>query len=378
VYSSFEVESFRCFERLRLHGVGRVNLIAGRNNVGKTALLEALYLHATRGEPYALLRIIRERAGVEPRTELAEDHLFWEPLFWRLDTSRQIRANAQEVTRKQPLPAAELPLPVQVDSTWDSQLEVREVTDPQEVEEQSAEIRRAGSSMARRRLESLRAGGLLKLVYRAGTAPTRESYLTGQRDVIPWSPERSAENAPVSLVPASLGGPAADAGRFRTIAIEKRTTELVDALRVIEPRLADLQVLPLGRGYALYGDIGLPRLVSLSDMGEGMNRLASLTLALSTAARGVVLVDEIENGLHHTVHHDVWRVIGESARRLDVQVFATTHSLECIQAAHRAFSEGDEYDLRVHRLQRVRDEVHDFVYDQHTLEAALETDLEVR
>jgi hypothetical protein len=169
-----------------------------------------------------------------------------------------------------------------------------------------------------------------------------------------------------------------DSKRFREMALAKRTRELVEVLQAIEPRLRDIEALPAPSGMRLYGDIGLPRLVLLGDMGGGINRLTSLALALWNSQSGTVLIDEVENGLHHAVLRSVWRIIGEAARRFDVQVFATTHSMECIAAAHEAFTAACAEDFRVHRLQRLRDRVHHFIYDEEGLRAALETGLEVR
>jgi len=115
-------------------------------------------------------------------------------------------------------------------------------------------------------------------------------------------------------------------------------------------------------------------------MGEGMTRLFSLVVGIGNAPDGVVLVDEVENGLHHSVLPKVWRAIAEAARQFEVQVFATTHSLECIEAAHRAFDEdlGFECDFRLHRLERVNGDIVAKTYDRDALRAALEMGLEVR
>jgi len=113
-------------------------------------------------------------------------------------------------------------------------------------------------------------------------------------------------------------------------------------------------------------------------MGGGMERLASLVLVIGTIPNGVVLVDEVESGLHYSILPKVWRAIGEVARQFNTQVFATTHSLECIVAAHRAFSESERYDFRLHRLDRDKESISAVTYDQETLEAAIETGLEVR
>ena len=128
----------------------------------------------------------------------------------------------------------------------------------------------------------------------------------------------------------------------------------------------------------IYGDIGVGRRVPMSQMGEGMVRLLSLVLEITKASGGVVLIDEIENGLHHSVMTKIWRAVGEAARRSNTQIFATTHSWECIRAAHEAFLQNGTYDLRLHRLERINGDIKAVTYDQKTLDTSVEMNLEVR
>jgi AAA15 family ATPase/GTPase len=86
-------------------------------------------------------------------------------------------------------------------------------------------------------------------------------------------------------------------------------------------------------------------------MGDGMNRLLGITLALATARDGILLVDEIENGIHYSVQVDVWRAILHAAESLNVQVFATTHSWDCIRAFAAAASEFPNVYGMLHRLE---------------------------
>jgi hypothetical protein len=74
----------------------------------------------------------------------------------------------------------------------------------------------------------------------------------------------------------------------------------------------------------------------------------------------------------------VWSAIGRAARNFDTQIFATTHSLECITAAHRAFNQEENYDLLVHRLKRVNEAVTDVIFNKSDLDAALELKMDVR
>lgn len=153
---------------------------------------------------------------------------------------------------------------------------------------------------------------------------------------------------------------------------------MLDVVRLIEPRLRRIAVAVVADEPVLHGDIGTGRLMPLPVMGQGIVKLASLAARIGNAPNGVVLVDEIENGLHHSVLPAVWRAIGEVARRFKTQVFATTHSLECIAAAHRAFMESGTYDFRLHRLEQAEGTIRAVTYDQEALDAAIETGLEVR
>jgi AAA15 family ATPase/GTPase len=113
-------------------------------------------------------------------------------------------------------------------------------------------------------------------------------------------------------------------------------------------------------------------------MGDGITRFASILLAIASSRDGVVLVDEIETGLHYSVVGRAWQAVSDAARRYNTQVFATTHSFEFMQAAYRAFANHGESPFRLHRLEQTKDGIKAINYDQETLAAAMEAEFEVR
>ena len=125
----------------------------------------------------------------------------------------------------------------------------------------------------------------------------------------------------------------------------------------------------------IWVDIGLRELVPLPTMGAGMTHVTRMVLAAAMVPDGVVLVDEIENGLHHSVLPDVWRVVGKAAEQFNVQFFGTTHSFECVQAAHKALGSDD---FRLHRLDIVEGENRCVTYGPEAIDAAIRHNLEVR
>jgi AAA15 family ATPase/GTPase len=113
-------------------------------------------------------------------------------------------------------------------------------------------------------------------------------------------------------------------------------------------------------------------------MGEGTGRLMSMLLAIYSSKGGTVLIDEIENGIHYSAMEGSWKALLHAARKADVQLFATTHSWECIQSGHKAFCESGAYDFKHIRLDRTSEGIKAIPYTRETLESAITMNLEVR
>lgn len=97
-------------------------------------------------------------------------------------------------------------------------------------------------------------------------------------------------------------------------------------------------------------DSDLP--IPIGSMGDGIWRLLGLALATVSAQGGVLLVDEIDSGLHYSTMSDMWKIIWQTATKLDVQVFATTHSSDCWQslASIASKEKEDKNRITIHRI----------------------------
>ena len=125
----------------------------------------------------------------------------------------------------------------------------------------------------------------------------------------------------------------------------------------------------------IHGDIGLDELVPLAVMGDGISRIARLILAISSVPGGVAIADEIENGLHHTVFPNVWKVVDEATSTFNVQLISTTHSWENIKAAQGVLNRGS---FRLHRLESNGQKNRCVTYVPESIGAAMKHGLEVR
>jgi AAA15 family ATPase/GTPase len=162
--------------------------------------------------------------------------------------------------------------------------------------------------------------------------------------------------------------------------VMKRGAEerLEKLLRIIEPRLNSLRSIATQGAPLIYADIGLDERIPAVHLGQGFNRLLSIYAGILASGKNVLLIDEIENGLHHEILPEVWRGIRALAESEDVQVFATTHSWEAVSAAHEAFAETLDYDFALHRLVQVGEDVQVQTLDREGIEASVRGLLEVR
>ena len=111
-------------------------------------------------------------------------------------------------------------------------------------------------------------------------------------------------------------------------------------------------------------------------MGSGIFRFFEILVALVDTRAGILLIDEIENGIHHSVMAKVWQAIDTLAEELGVPVFATTHSRECIKSAYEALK--DRGSFKLHRLQEREGNIESITYSDDALVGAVEYDIEVR
>jgi hypothetical protein len=354
MYHSFKITNFRCFRELEIPTLERVNLITGMNNVGKTALLEALFVHIGRNNPELTTRITGFR-GIE-RFALAPEEI-WGWLFCEKNVEQAIELSAVD------------------DKNVGRNLTIRLVAprEPEQLPLSDAEGKIAVSTKT-----TAAALRQLELVYHdsVGESGTSRAVIT------PEGPKMiRAQFAPFPLgafLSTRHRFPQEDADRFSSLERIRRQDEVLKILQILEPRLRRLSVLITGGVPMVNADLGIGELVPIPIAGEGMGRLLSMVLSILSMKSGFVLVDEFENGLHHSVMSKVWKAVGRATREVDVQLFATTHSWECVRAAHEAFDTDDTYDFMLHRLDRVEDKVSVMSYDRETLAAAFKNDLEVR
>ena len=345
---SLEIKGYRGFRDLRIKRLGRVNLVVGKNNIGKSALLEALWLYAYRGSPFVVSRIL------ESRSEGSLENLPSPDLSYFVEATQSLASlySGYKETR--------VPIVIGPIDAPERTLTLQSVSDETEDSFQGYSVQMNSKEAKKYRVDRPPRGGsdeaAFKCVFISATGlPSREVERLWDATTL-----RDAEQ------------------------------EAIKALQIIDSGVRDVNLrggsrfLP-GKGnpervpYARTAGFSDP--LPLSSLGEGMNRLFGITLALVNARDGFLLVDEVESGLHYTVQPDVWRLVFGTAHRLNTQVFATTHSWDCVEAFQKAAAdEQEEEGVLVSLRRRVSDpdRIEAVLFDERKLGIATSENIEVR
>lgn len=354
--NSIHIENFRGFESLDLGGFSKFNLIVGTNGVGKTSLLEALLLART-AEPRVLATLDAQRG--------------WQRQLARIDTRGVWRYLFLDPNRPFVLDSAGDPNSVRVEAQFQSAgmyfLTAESVAEhPGRADLSQADLSNTPAEDLRWQFsvngkleaEALAQGTALGAVLRPVKQPTQKL------------PNK------VAFVSQNTGIMAALLESFSALKAAGAIAPFLAGLRVLVPWIEYVEIMADG-GLTLAASGQAHRMVPLPLLGEGVMRLAQILLNVAYVDRGILLIDEIERGFHHSVLPDIWRALRAAVGETDVQVFATTHSYECIAAADAAFEDAPA-DLALFRLQNVNGKLRAISYPPEARSTAIEFGSEVR
>ena len=353
---TFSLKNFRCFEDNSISPLSRINLITGKNNSGKTAFLEGLFLHVGGTNPELPLNINVFR-GVAKLVPNAQE--IWGWLFTNKDFKRAIRLSSYDDAGEK------RELVISLETLHSSVL--AQGGDPPHPEKESSEFISTAANKQQLVLEFHNPDGSQSRVG-AQLSNKQIIFARDKKGLIPFPPS--------IFMATRIRNYAEDAERYSRLEEAGIEQEVIETLQQIEPKLKRFVVSVVGGIPSLRADLGQKKLIPLSYMGEGMNRLLSLALAIPICQNGLLLIDEIENGIHHSALPRVCRSVRELANKFNVQILASTHSWECIRAAHEVYAGSDVYDFRLFEFtsgdEEKKGQVKITAYDRDTLKAKLE------
>lgn len=374
---NLSISSFRGFNRLNIPTLGRVTLLAGKNGVGKTTVLDAVRIYAARGRYSALHDVLERRDELTMQLDedgneiLAPD---WATLFYGREVLDGSCLSIGPENGANPLKIKIAPIngaddEALLDFFPDSDMH----------------ILRPDSDMRLLRVEFENTTQNTPFYFTLDNS-TKHKYRIPRR-----RPRQEFEPHP--QIPCESLGPALlnniDLARFwDNVALTEDENRAVEALNlVLDDEVERVAAVNDDRTQSQFRRIGrrivvktakYPRPVSLKSLGDGATRLFGTALALANCRDGFVLIDEVDNGLHYSALPDFWRLVLNTAQQYNVQVLATTHGWDCIAGFAKAVCEIDSVEGLLLRMDREHESIKLVPYSEDQLEIAAKQGIEVR
>lgn len=380
--NSLIIKNFRLLEDFQVEKLGRVNLIVGKNNSGKSSVLEALRIYAGNANQELLEKIAQghdEKHFFDRNAkESIKGSLPYEDLF----------SGRQFIKDERPIVIGEL-----------DNKEALKIYRAYAVEKDCIASDGKGKKETIKKLDwitNLDPGKVYEFRSLGLLISKNDDSTVIDFNVISPDFRRfvTIGNAdPCSFIQTQLLTTNELANDWDSIALTELENTVKDAMKIVLPEFENITFVndssytenqPIRR-IAKVKIKGVDRPVPLNSLGDGMLRILQIALKLVTAKGGFLLIDEFENGLHYSVQEKVWNLLFEMAKALDIQIFATTHSWDCIESFAKVAVEKQDIPgvlFRVGKSVRKSDKdkgrVIATVFDEEQLYNITQSDVEVR
>ena len=352
---------------MELERVGAFNIFLGANNAGKTSVLEAIFLLTGMSNPQLPVMISNHRNYIVNTF----DNLSY--LFHSLDTDTPIELSASlsdpEETRELVISAA--------DTGSSAKIAVQHVRDGNDTTGPRGNGNVTKSSDFSRIQDCLVYNGTIK---KHGLSDPI-SFETGLKVVAgdiqnlhPYVDEQSIINAQIVRP-----GVEYDGNVIADVIVHKKDDELLKILRDIDPSIQGITV----RGNVAYLDVGFESMMPLNMFGGGMVRAVSMISSCIVGNTKILLIDEIENGLHYKAILPLLKALLVLSAKRGIQIFSTAHSIEVLQGLQEVLLDPDFAEMRsttmCHVLARDKqDLLRAYRYDYLQFDHCIENGIEIR
>ena len=352
--TKLEIENFRGIRKIDFNEFKQINVFVGKNNSGKTTILESIFLNigAINPELAPRLNSFRQHNKVDDSSLRA--------LFYNFDITNPIKITANVKNPKQ-----FRELTITPNQTKGNQKKIVNIIDIESHE---------NTSLNTKEIVGLDSNLMFKESSKGNAKSFKSSIQKTPRGLEITQPTNYVEKIRgIFINPRTTVQD--NATRLSKIKLKKEEDQIIEILRKIEPKLKKIEIL---ENNYIYADIGKENLIPFNLLGDGINRLLSIILAIFENKNGVVLIDEIENGFHYQALETLWKAVINIAKIHNVQIFATTHSWENIHAFAKVFSDLNYKDLTLHRIESSDEINRGVVYNDELLLQTLESEWELR
>ena len=323
----FTIQNYKIFEKLSIKDLPSILLISGKNNTGKTTVLEAIFLALDSANPAMFMKHFSWR-GVDAVSN--DGQTLFGLSYHNFDLNRLI--------------------------TLEYSLKEKRKKISYKFVHSNQFINIRGKDNFEVQKEALRTTGAIEISY--GLQNPKKALLVSHQKGINLDANQQQklfqynEGVMGGFLSSNISIFPEVAQKYSEVDKEKKVDECLKILQILEPKLKSLSLALLGGKTAVYGDIGLGKKIPLALMGQGLCRLLAILLNIFYCKNGICLIDELENGFHHSVLPRVWELITKYAQVNNTQIIATTHSRELAVGAIEGIPSKLRKDFKYIRLEK--------------------------
>jgi AAA15 family ATPase/GTPase len=388
VLNSLQIKNYRILRNLELDSLSRVSLITGRNNTGKSSILDAVDIYASRGSFKILFEGLLERGQNASNLRFNEQKIemnqriisstftdglikFKSSLASRSEQSIDIGPLEEVYNKDYNVQILRIGLARTLFRQYNDQDVSRRFPDSEDDLEKSYQYMQE--------CIEVKYGGQASWF-----APLNgdDHYWISTGTQKPNGHERFIGPIQCQYIQSTgLNKSNSDiASLWDNVVLTPNENYVIEALNIIEPNVDRLTFrYDLDDRQAFIKLNTVDEILPIKSMGDGINRILSIILALVNAENGFLLIDEFENGLHYSVEEKLWEIIFKLSSKLNVQVFATTHSEDCINAFETILNSESNSEMgKLIRLDNKNGEIRPVEYNANELRIAMKGNIETR
>lgn len=352
--SKVTIKGFKGLNNLEISNLSRINLLGGCNNVGKTSILEALFMFHDRFNPHMILRQFSWR-GVDEVT--FDPNSICAPIFFDFNLKNKISITAT-------IDGNEEEMNIIFNPSYKNVIPAEEI--------KSGELIKIKTNQKISKLYSL------DITYLKDNKEKKSSLSIGLDGINMHIDSLEGGYSATFLGARTPRNLLEDAQKFGQLDISGNQEEVVDFLKIIEPKLTSLSSVAIGQTSLIHGDIGLSRKIPIPYMGDGISRLLSIILSIANLKNGILFIDEFENGLHYKVMPKIWEAVASAAKKYNCQIISTTHSYDCIKSAYLGIPKNLIEEFSYIRIDKDVNEIKAKHFDHNALKIVLDENMEIR
>lgn len=311
------INNFRCFENFKIDSFKNINLIVGKNNSGKTCLLESLFMISGGVNPLSPAMLNNTRGLSSSAKNLK--YIFYN---CKLDNEASFTAQFNDYSN--------------------NELKISPVYTTIDIDKKT--VTSSISSSISKNLTGL------NLIFSVTTEQTEQtynaSYIVSDNGEQKTTFEQYQNKITASFITANSLETQTSLYGYGELVKKKKSEDILKIVQKIEPKILKIHSLPDG----LFFDYeNIDELIPCNIAGNGVRRIFDIITHIASESGNIILIDEIENGLHYSAHSALWKSIFSICNSLNVQLFITTHNIETLSSLKDT--------LELNKYQDMQDEV---------------------